>query len=47
LENNEVGDLALMVEKIWKFLEYPLKILTIQSGQKDQRNWNPHEGKWE
>lgn len=46
LESNQVGDLALIVEKIWKFLEYPLKLLSIQSGEKDHRNWNPYEGTW-
>lgn len=46
LETNNIEDLILMVEKIWIFLEHPLKILTIQGDQKDHRNWNPHEGKW-
>ena len=46
LEPNQIGDLVLMVEKIWKFLGYPLKLLSIQSGEKDHRNWKPYEGTW-
>lgn len=46
LEANGAGDLALIVEKIWKFLECPLKNLAFQEDRKDNQNWDPREGRW-
>jgi hypothetical protein len=46
LETNEVRDLALMVEKIWKFLEYPLNMLATPGVSQKHRIWYPRKGKW-
>ncbi|MGC1375655.1 MAG: nucleotidyl transferase AbiEii/AbiGii toxin family protein [Anaerolineales bacterium] len=45
LENSEINDLSLLIEKIWVFLEWPLHGLAMPV-QRDHRRWTPGERKW-
>lgn len=44
LENNMAGDLSLVIEKIWQFLECPLIKTTTQH---ECKTWNPNKRQWE
>jgi Nucleotidyl transferase AbiEii toxin, Type IV TA system len=46
LENNEVNDLATLVEKLWTFLEYPIKDLIAPHLDKKIKHWVPKKRKW-
>ena len=46
LENSEIDDLLLIVDKIWEFLEYPLHELASGNNKKNHRHWMPSEKKW-
>jgi predicted nucleotidyltransferase component of viral defense system len=46
LENAEINDLLLMVEKIWVFLEWPLQGLVTPKTQGYRRHWIPVKRKW-
>lgn len=46
LQNNEINDLLVLVDKLWVFLEWPItRIITSGSGQA-QRRWEPSKRKW-
>ena len=47
LENSEINDLVLLIEKIWAFLEWPLQGLVAPNTYRDSRHWFPSERKWE
>ena len=46
LENSEINDLLLLIEKIWVFLEWPLQGLTAPDPIRDRRRWIPGEERW-
>ncbi len=46
LRVSEIADLSVVVETIWKFLEWPLLGLTKESSSEDNRQWHPDENRW-
>jgi predicted nucleotidyltransferase component of viral defense system len=47
LENSEINEFSLLVEKIWIFLEWPLRNLTATNPQVvNHRHWIPEKSKW-
>lgn len=46
LENGEINDLLILIEKIWVFLEWPLQGLIAPDSHRDHRHWIPGERRW-
>jgi hypothetical protein len=46
LENSEINDLLVLVEKIWEFLEWPLQGLLAPGPHRAHRRWIPGERRW-
>ena len=46
LENDEINDLPILVEKLWTFLQYPIKALVTPNLDRNPKYWLPNERKW-
>jgi predicted nucleotidyltransferase component of viral defense system len=46
LENSEINDLSVLIDKIWVFLEWPLQGLITPNPHRDHRHWIPGEREW-
>jgi hypothetical protein len=46
LENPEIDELAILVEKVWGFLGWPLQALSLSDAHQEHRHWRPREKKW-
>jgi hypothetical protein len=46
LENSEINDLTMAIEKIWVFLEYPLDGLQTPDAHHKNKHWVPSRRKW-
>jgi predicted nucleotidyltransferase component of viral defense system len=47
LENEQIDDLAILIEKLWTFLEYPLQTIVTSHLNRKNKYWLPNKTKWQ